>query len=750
MTGARSSDILAPMLSGPTPPHGTPKLTRATLRAALAAMLLLFTPHQAAAKAPPRAQPADLVDPFIGTDGTGHTFPGPSLPFGMVQPGPDNAGTGWEYTSGYQYRAPRILGFSQNRASGTGIPELGDVLLQPSQTRRDDLSSIYAKSGEQAHPGYYAVTLTDNDVRVELSAALRTAFHRYTFGRGGRVWVLVDLQHGLTFMPDRQPVLASEAVPTPFGLDGMQQRRNWTTRTVAFHLVFDHPVAERVTLPPRKGDAAPRYLLGFDLGTGRVLQAKVALANTDIAGARGNAAEIPDWNFTRVAASARIQWNRLLARATITAPRAQQRIFATALYHAFLHPSVISDRDGRWRGPDGQIRRAARGPRYSTFSLWDSFRAAMPLAMLLVPERIDDFAQSLLDHADASGRLPIWPIWGGETGTMIGEPALPVLAGAWARGFRGFDGKRALAAMERTSTVDGGLSQWNLYDKYGYYPFDKVEGEAVSRTLEAGVGDAALARMAEMLGDKAAAARFSARAGGWRQLIDPATSLARGKDSAGAWRTPFDPLTPTSPLNNPGDYTEANAWQYTWTTALHDPAGLVAAMGGPAAFREKLDTFFHALQPTAGAAYLGQEAMIGQYAHGNEPSHHVAWLYALTDRPETGHRLVSRIAQTFYRDAPDGIIGNEDAGQMSAWYIFASLGFYPLQPASADYVAGLPLVSRARLAVPGRPVLVVTRTGRGDRLLRLTNGGRTIDPAALPHAVLVRGGSLRFETPRAP
>lgn len=712
-------------------------------------LLLLILPLQplsAQARGPSPANRVNLVDPFIGTDGTGHTSPAASRPFGMVQPGPDNADTGWEYTSGYQYRAPNIIGFSQNRASGTGIPELGDVLMQPSQTRRDDLSSRYDKASERASPGYYAVTLAQNGVRVELTSSLRAAFHRYTFDHGGRVWVLVDLQHGLTFMKDRQPVLSSEVVATPFGLEGTSLRRNWTTRTIAFSLEFDHPVTERITLPPRPGDAAPRYLLAFDLGSKRMLQVKVGLSNTDVAGARLNRAEIADWNFDRVAAEARTEWNALLARATIEGPRDQQRIFTTALYHAFLHPSVISDRDGRWRGPDGKIRAAKKGLRYSTFSLWDSFRAAMPLYTLLAPERVDDFAGSMLDHADASGRLPIWPIWGGETGTMIGEPALPVLADAWTKGFRGFDGKRALAAMVKTSSEDGGLSQWSIFDRYGYYPYDKVEGEAVSRTLEAGIGDDATARMATMLGESATAERFAARSQGWRKLIDPETRLARGRDSAGNWRTPFDPLMPTSPLNNPGDYTEANAWQYSWTPALFDPQGLAEAMGGRASFEAMLNRFFFDLKPSAGAEYLGQEAMIGQYAHGNEPSHHIAWLYAYTDHPEIGHRLVSRIARDFYKDSPAGIIGNEDAGQMSAWYVFATLGFYPVQPASGTYLAGIPLVRRAQILVPGHPKLTIERIGHGERLVQLALAGKPLSTTAIPHRQLAKGGTLRFAT----
>ncbi|WP_421846537.1 GH92 family glycosyl hydrolase [Novosphingobium sp.] len=696
---------------------------------------------------------AGLVDPFIGTDGTGHTFPGPSRPFGMVQSGPDNASAGWDFTSGYQFRAPRILGFSQNRASGTGIPELGDVLLQPSLERREDLSSAYAKVSEVARPGYYAVTLADNGVRVEITSTLRSAFHRYRFARGGRVWVLLDLQHGLTFRADRQPV---QSVANSFSADGFEGeavRQNWTTRHVAWSAQFNRPIAEALTLPPRAGDAAPRYLLGFDLSEDRALQLRIGLSTTDRVGARRNRDERGGWDFDAVAAESRSEWSTLLDRLRIYAPARQQRIFAAALYHAFLHPSVISDVDGRWRGPDGTVRQVAKGLRYSTLSLWDSFRAANPLYTLLVPERVDDFVNTLLDHCDAAGRLPKWPIWGGETGTMIGEPALPVIADAWAKGFRGFDGQRALAAMVATSTKDAkpiypgddSLSVWSIYDRFGYYPFDLVSGETVSRSLEAGIGDTATARMAAMLGEQSQARRFAARAAGWRQLIDPETHLARGRDSKGCWRTPFDPLTPTSPLNNPGDYTEANAWQYTWTPALHDTQGLIEAWGGKPGLKAMLDRFFFGLPATKGAEYLGQEAMIGQYAHGNEPSHHIAWLYAFTDSPETGHRLIARIAKDFYRDAPAGIMGNEDAGQMSAWYVFASLGFYPVDPASGAYVAAVPLVSHATITVPGHRPLQIERRGTGERLKALRLDGQTLPPTRIPHGKLAAGGRLVFE-----
>ena len=691
-------------------------------------------------------QLVDYVDPFIGTDGTGHTFPGPSRPFGMVQPGPDNAGGGWAFTSGYQYQSPIISGFSQNRASGTGIPELGDVLIQPSQNLRDELGSGYEKTSEMAKAGYYAVTLADNGVRVELTSSVRAAFHRYTFDQGGKVWVLVDLQHGLSFRTDLQPILSNQTEPTPFGLEGVSVRTNWTTRTVAYSVEFDHPVVERVALPVREGDAAPRFLLAFDLGNQKLLQVKIGLSNTDIAGARLNRSEIPHWNFDQVVKESAQEWGQLLRRATIQAPLETQRIFNTALYHAFLHPSVISDCDGRWRGPDGQIRKSENGLRYSTFSLWDGFRAAIPLYTLLVPERINDFANSILDHASACGRLPIWPIWGGETGTMIGEPALPVLADIWAKGFRGFDGDRALAEMVRTSSEDSGLSEWSIFDQFGFYPFDLVGGEAVSRSLEAGIGDDAVSRMATALSDSVTAERFSLRSRKWRNLIDPETLLARGKDSKGGWRTPFDPLKPTSPLNNPGDYTEGNAWQFTFTPGLFDPQGLKEALGGADSFASLLDQFFFELSTTQGAAYLGQEAMIGQYAHGNEPSHHIAWLYAYTDRASVGHRLIRQITNEFYSDAPSGIIGNEDAGQLSSWYVFATLGFYPLQPASATYVAGIPLVSKVTISVPGRKKLKILKQGIGANLVALTLDRRVLQPLAIKHNELIAGRVLKFKT----
>ena len=379
-----------------------------------------------------------------------------------------------------------------------------------------------------------------------------------------------------------------------------------------------------------------------------------------------------------------------------------------------------------------------------------------PLLTLLVPERVDGFILTLLDHHRAQGYLPLWTAWGRETHTMIGNPALPVIADAVARGFRGFDLDEALQAMVTSSTAkrpaapEWAQRDWSAYEEFGYLPFDRVSNEAVSKTLEFGIGDDAVARVAGAAGNAELAARFAKRAQGWRQLWDAQTQTMRGRDSQGRWREPFNPLTPTSPMNNPGDYTEANAWQYTLTPALHDPAGLVQAIGGRRAFETWLDRFF-SLNGPGDNKHLGQEALIGQYAHGNEPSHHIAYLYAWTDAPWKGHALISRIASRFYGAGPDGITGNDDCGQMSAWLVLSTLGFYPVQPASGSYALGAPQVRAADVRVSGdrRPARWLRIRADGfsaaapwARAARLN--GKPVPATALRHVDLAAGGELRF------
>ena len=396
---------------------------------------------------------------------------------------------------------------------------------------------------------------------------------------------------------------------------------------------------------------------------------------------------------------------------------------------------------------------AARGGHYySTLSLWDTFRGVHPLFTLVVPERVDGMILSLLDHHKAQGYLPLWTAWGRETWTMIGNPSLPVIADAVAKGFTGFDREEALNAMLQTSTAprlnapEWAQRDWRVYDEFGFLPFDRVKGEAVSQTLELGIGDDAVARLAAVMGRTDVAMRFGVRAKGYRKLFDIQSKMMRGKDSAGNWRTPFDPLMATSPMSNPGDYTEANAWQYTLTPALHDPDGLVEIMGGPKAFGDWLDRFFSTDSKDANK-HLGQEAMIGQYAHGNEPSHHIAYLYAWTDRPWKGQQLIRRIVRDFYTDQPNGIIGNDDCGQMSAWYVLSTLGFYPAVPGSGNFVLGAPQVRAAKISLPRGKMLRVMATGFSDQAMtvkRSTLRGESLNAHAVPYSLLMRGSELRF------
>jgi predicted alpha-1,2-mannosidase len=396
------------------------------------------------------------------------------------------------------------------------------------------------------------------------------------------------------------------------------------------------------------------------------------------------------------------------------------------LYRLFLQPSNIADVDGQYRGPDQQVHKSISpsGAYYSTLSLWDTYRAAHPLYTLLVPEMVPDFVNSMLQHNRQAGFLPIWTAWGQDNYCMIGNHAIPVITDAYMKGFGGFDAKDALAAMVQTTTVNHINSDWGLLNRFGYYPFDSLSNEAVSRTLEHGLDDHAVALLARQLKADSLAAQYSKRAVYYKNLFDSTTGHMRGKNSRGQWRSPFNPLDATSPMNNPGDYTEANAWQYFWTPAQYDIEGLQALLGGQDAFEKHLDRFFSIATPNPNK-HLGQEAMIGQYAHGNEPSHHVAYLYAYTQNPHKGQKIIQEICNRFYKPAPDGLIGNDDCGQMSAWYIFSMLGFYPVNPANATFVQGLPQLNHAIIRT-GKKSIEFTRNREGALLI---NGLQPTFPA---------------------
>jgi predicted alpha-1,2-mannosidase len=678
------------------------------------------------------------VNPFIGTQGTGHTFPGPCLPFGMVQPGPDNKDQGWDYTSGYQFNDSIILGFSQTRANGTGISEFGDILLQPfTDNKTDNFGELYSKETEKAYPGYYTVTLK-NKVKVELTATSKVAFHQYTYPENtGKL--LVDLQHGLKFLTDSL-VLESEVQIENNTINGYCHTKNWVDRKYFFSIQFNQAFNSSIKLPRKAKENAPQYILTFNLPN-KILQTKIALSTVSIAGAKNNLiTELPNWDFDNTVKNSKNIWNTYLSRIEIEAPKKQKEIFYTCLYRLFIQPSNIADADGKYRGPDDKIYNAPNKEYYSMLSLWDTYRAAHPLYTLIAPERVNGFINSMIIHSQKAGFLPIWSAWGQDNYCMIGNHAIPVIADAYSKGFTGFDANNALKEMVKSSTENHINSNFKLLNQFGYYPFDSLDNEAVSRTLEHGVDDYCLALMAEKMGKKEISSQFYKRAGYYRNIYDNSTQQMRGKDSKGNWRTPFNPLMATSPMNNPGDYTEANAWQYFWTPAQYDVEGMIALLGGKKNFTAQLDSFFSikAINPNK---HLGQEAMIGQYAHGNEPSHHIAYLYAYSENPEKGRSLITRIYNEFYNNTITGMIGNDDCGQMSAWYIFSTLGFYPVNPSNATYVLGIPQLKKATVHLGNDKKLIITNTSKNE--IHLNN--KIVKGPIILHKDLITGNvSLDF------
>lgn len=692
-----------------------------------------------------------FVNTLIGTDGTGHTFPGPSMPFGMVQPGPDNQDFGWNHTSGYQYKDTTLLGFSQTHLSGTGINEMGDILLLPINPKKVELKNAYWKQTEQARVGYYAVKKQDG-VKVELSCSNRVAFHQYTFP-DQQAQVLLDFQHGLRFVfeandPKGLVLESAITIENNTTISGYCSTSNWVKRKYFFTVTFSQPFVSSTKLSQKENVKAPKYLLDFQLDQTKILKVKIALSTVDIEGAKLNMqTEINHWDFQKVYRNNCNTWANYIDKVQIKAPQKQKEIFYTALYHLLLQPSNIADIDGRYRGADDQIRAAPNKAYYSTLSNWDIYRGAFPLLQIIAPERIDDIIQSMLLHHEAAGFLPIWTAWGQDNYCMIGNHAIPMILSAYENGFRGFDAYTALTAMVETSMRSHINSDWETYNQYGYYPFDKLDNEAVSRTLESGFDDWCVSEMALKLGQIDLVNTFQKRAQYYQNLYDPQTNFFRGKDSYGNWRTPFDPLKATSPLNNPGDYTEANAWQYFWTSAQYDLDGIIHLLGGQAQFEQKLQEFFSTKTSNLDK-FLGQEAMIGQYAHGNEPSHHIIYLYAFTDQFKQGQKYIHQVIQDFHNNTPDGMIGNDDCGQMSAWYILSTLGFYPVNPANGTFIFGVPQVKKATLHhANGQQFIIKAKDFSKVNIFQneVVLNGQKLTQNAIHYSEIMLGGTLQFQ-----
>ncbi len=687
-----------------------------------------------------------FVNTFIGTDGTGHTFPGPSLPFGMVQPGPDNSIEGWNHTSGYQYKDTLLLGFSQTRFSGTGIGEMGNILLLPFEEAKQNLKNSYHKKSEKSAVGYYTLTKKDG-IKVELTCSERVAFHKYTYPNQ-KAKLLLDFQHGFQFLNDSLVLESDIKIENATTISGYCKTKGWVTKKYFFSIEFETPYTTIKELAKEKKQNAPKYILDFDLPQSKLLNIKIALSTVSCDGAKANLiAEIPHWDFNKVRLNAEQVWDTYLNRITIEAPRKKKELFYTSMYHLLLQPSNIADVDGKYRGANDVIGLAPNKEYYSTLSIWDIYRGAFPLLQIIAPEKINGIANTLLLHHRAAGFLPIWTAWGQDNYCMIGNHAIPMLLSAYTNGFNDFDKNETFKAMLETSTKSHINSDWELYNKYGYYPLDKLDNEAVSRTLESGFDDWCVAQMASNLNQKNEEVIFNKRAHYYKNLFDPETKLFRGKDTKGNWRTPFDPLTAASPMNNPGDYTEANAWQYFWTPAQYDIEGMKNLLGGTSAFTKKLDTFF-TLQSLNPNKFLGQEALIGQYAHGNEPSHHIVYLYAFSDSPKTGQKYIHKIINEFHNTTPNGMIGNDDCGQMSAWYILSTLGFYPVNPTNGEFVIGAPQIKKATLQLANGKLFSIHSDDFSKNTLYQNECLLNAIPLQKPiitYSEIMNGGTLRFK-----
>lgn len=699
---------------------------------------------------------ADLtryVNPFIGTAFTGHTFPGATYPLGMIQAGPQTGNFTWEYCAGYFYEDSLIQGFTQNRLNGTGCVDLGDLLIQPfSGEKRENYDSRFDKAKEKASPGYYTVELSDNEVGVEITASPHVAFHRYRYPKGETANILADFQSGLvwqdarihTHVLDQEINFESDRV-----ISGFTRRTEWVQRVYYFVIEFDKPILTREELPKRAPqEKGARYLLTFDMQDGETLNMKIGMSSASVEGARANlAAEVPDWEFESVRNRAKDAWNSYLAKVTIDGSEADKENFYTSMYHLFIQPNNIADVDGKYTGPNREVSQSPTGKFYSTWSQWDIFRAAFPLYTILTPELIPDFINSMLDYSEQQGHLPIWSLWGQETYTMIGNHSVPMIVDAYLKGFTGFDPERAYNEIRRSLTESSHYkSNWDIYDKYGYYPYDLIRLESVSRTLECGFDDYCMALFAEKLGKREDAAFFRKRADYYKNHYDKSTNTMRPKDSKGEWLTPFDPYALAHADSNiGGHYTEGNALQYTWHV-MHDIPGLIEWMGGKEKAGEVLDYLFNTKQETTGKL-ADVTGLIGQYAHGNEPSHHVAYIYAHLDRPWETERLVRQICNDFYKNRPDGLIGNDDCGQMSAWYIFSAMGFYPMNPASGEFVLGAPQVKSASINVGNGKRFTVEAKELSEENLhveRVELNGKPYNEKTISYRDIMEGASLVF------
>lgn len=696
---------------------------------------------------------AALVNPFIGTDFTGNTYPGAQVPFGMVQLSPDNGLPGWDRIAGYFYPDSTIAGFSHTHLSGTGAGDLYDISFMPVTLPFKEaeaplgIHSLFSHSEESASAGYYQVRLKDYDINVELTATERCGIQRYTFPKADAA-VFLNLRKAMNwdFTCDSHIEVVDSVT-----IRGYRFSEGWARdQHVYFCTRFSKPFASMqldtaavVTDGKRIGTS---FIARFDFPTeaGEQLLVSTALSGVSMEGAARNlAAEVPEDDFDKYLAAAQKNWNEQLSKIEISSDdRDEQVKFYTALYHSMLAPTIYSDVDGAYYGPDKQVHQADGWTNYSTFSLWDTYRAAHPLYTLIEPERVNDMVQSFLAFYEQNGRLPVWNFYGCETDMMIGYHSVPVIVDAYLKGIGNFDAKKALEACVATANIDS-YRGIGLYKKYGYVPYD-LEGQeewSLSKTLEYAYDDYCIARLAEQLGDKQTADEFYKRSQNYRNVYNPQTSFMQPRDSKGNFIQGF----------SPDDYTahicESNGWHYFWSVQ-QDIEGLIALVGGKERFTQKLDSVF-TYNPSAGSELpIFSTGMIGQYAHGNEPSHHVIYLYNAVGQPWKTQQYASQVMHELYKNDPAGLCGNEDCGQTSAWYVFSAMGFYPVDPISGRYEIGTPLHPETKLHLPtGKTFTILAPAVNQENcyIQSVKLNGESYGKSYITHEQLMKGGTLEFE-----
>lgn len=699
----------------------------------------------------------EYVNPFIGTAGHGHCFPGAIVPFGGIQLSPDNPRSGWDWCSGYHYSDSIISSFSHTHLSGTGIGDLQDIRFLPVITIPDTgvnpaeyIQSNYARfshDNEHAEPGYYSVVF-DNGIKTELSVTNRCGIHYYQYPADKPRALTLDLTTARNWDRTTETRLRKVNNRT---LEGYRKSQGWANdQRVYFIIEFSQDcqvfAGNQKLAPLENGqtitDVGCYAWIDFGKSTDKIL-AKISISSANTEGAAANLEkELSHWSFDKVKRDAKYSWKKELQKIKVEGKNEEDlKTFYTAIYHAYTAPYILSDVNGNYKGPDKEIHSVNKHTQYTVFSLWDTYRAAHPLFTITQKKRLGDMINSMLKHYDAYGLLPVWELEGNETFCMIGNHAIPVIVEAYMKGIRNFNAEKAYEAMKTSVLTD--RAGMGAYRQYHYIPYD-LENESVSKTLEYAYDDWCVAQMAKALGKEDDYLFFLNASKNYANVFDAATGFMRGKSAQGEWKTPFSPLYSN---HRDDEYTEGNAWQYSWMVQ-HDVEGLIALHGGPEAFTTKLDSLFTLDAKLEGANVSPDiSGFIGQYAQGNEPSHHIAYLYNYVGQPHKTQYYVNRILTELYNNTPEGVCGNEDCGQMSAWYVFSAMGFYPVNPVEGKYQLGAPLFDKITIRTGPEKKFIITANKDSAKHIYVKEAilnGEKLDRTWITHDEIMNGGTLEF------